>query len=86
MIDEQKLTFGINPLHFQLQQVEDQEANEGRSAVIDVLLDASVVEVKAFLKQAQQIRDKVVNIENLVTQIRTYHGKIYGAASRNEGK
>lgn len=65
-------------------QVEDQEATEGRATVIDVPPDGSVQEVKDFLKKAHQIRDKVVNIEHLVAQIREYHGRIYGAASRNE--
>lgn len=65
-------------------QVDDQEANEGRATVIDYHSDTSVEEVKVFLKQAQQTREKIVSIEGLVSQIREFHGKITGAAARNE--
>ena len=41
--------------------------------------------MKKFLKEAQQIREKIVAIEGLVGQIRGYHGSITGLAARNEG-
>ena len=67
------------------QQVDDQEANEGRTTVVDFHSDGGVDEVKKFLKEAQHTREKIVAIEELVNQIREYHGKITGAAARNEG-
>ena len=68
------------------QQLDDQEANEGRVTIIDVRRGRSHVDdMKKFLKDAQQIRQKVVDIEGLVNQIRQYHRDITGAASRNEG-
>ena len=65
--------------------MEDQEANEGRTTVVDLHSDGNVEEMKKFLKEAQHTREKVVDIEKLVFQIREYHSKITGAAARNEG-
>lgn len=62
---------------------EDHEGTE-RTTVVDLSSDSGIEEIKAFLKQAQQSRDKIVSIEALVAQVRGYHGKIYGAAARNE--
>ena len=70
---------------YTFQQVDDQEANEGRATVVDFHSDTGVEEVKKFLKEAQHTREKIVSIEELVNQIREYHGKITGAAARNEG-
>ncbi|KAL5264524.1 hypothetical protein ACHWQZ_G005573 [Mnemiopsis leidyi] len=67
-----------------LHALDDQEANEGRATVVDFHSDTGVEEVKKFLKEAQHTREKIVSIEELVNQIREYHGKITGAAARNE--
>ena len=67
------------------QQVDDQEANEGRTTVLDFHSDTGEEEVKKFLKEAQHTREKIVAIEEFVNRIREYHGKITGAAARNEG-
>ena len=68
------------------QQTDDQEAYEGRVTILDVHGGGSHAdEMKKFLKDAQQVRDKVVGIESIVNQIRGYHGKITGSAARNEG-
>jgi len=71
-------------VHSFSRQVDDQEANEGRTTVVDFHSDGGVDEVKKFLKEAQHTREKIVAIEELVNQIREYHGKITGAAARNE--
>ena len=45
-----------------------------------------MAEMKSFLKEAQQVREKIVMIESLVTQIKACHQTITGEAARNEGK
>ena len=66
--------------------MEDDQDYEGRVVIIDVQTgNYHVDEMKKFLKEAQQIREKIVAIEGLVGQIRGYHGSITGSAARNEG-
>ncbi|XP_063676339.1 syntaxin-like isoform X2 [Bolinopsis microptera] len=66
-------------------QTDDHEAYDGRVTILDVHSGGDHAdEMKKFLKDAQQVRDKVVGIESIVNQIRGYHGKITGSAARNE--
>ena len=74
------------------QRVEEHDSTEGRSArPHDVEQGGGgegnhVGEMKGFLKEAQQVREKIVFIESLVVQIKSCHMTITGEAARNEGE
>ena len=73
------------------QRVEEHDSTEGRGGarphdVEQAAGEGNMAEMKSFLKEAQQVREKIVMIESLVTQIKACHQTITGEAARNEGK
>ena len=61
-----------------------EDIRQGKVIIVGRHTDSNIDEIKKFLKEAQQTREKIVAIEGLVVQIREYHGKIIGGTARNE--
>jgi len=69
---------------FRIHYEADNDTPDARAIIDTSVNDPNEEEVKTFLRQAQQARDKIQAIEADVAKCKEVHGKIHGSAVRDD--